>query len=62
MLRTVHIYFIQFSQLSEVDTLIILTLLREKLRPREVKSAVSHVCLPAFLIFQIRRIMPSDTL
>lgn len=38
MLRTVHTYFIQFSQLSEVDTLIIPVLLTGKLRPREVSG------------------------
>lgn len=38
MLRTVHTYFIQFSQLSEVDTLIIPVLLTGKLRPREVSQ------------------------
>lgn len=38
MLRTVHTYFIQLSQLFEVDTLIIPVLLTGKLRPREVSS------------------------
>lgn len=36
MLRTVSISFIQFSQLSEVDTLTMSTLLIGKPRPREV--------------------------
>ena len=38
MLRTVHTYFIQLSQLFEVDTLIIPVLLTGKLRPRGVSS------------------------
>lgn len=43
MLRTVHTYFIQFSQLAEVDAPMIPVLLAGKLRPREVSGELGQL-------------------